>query len=110
MATIVQFFWVLIIVLINILTILATRYATQVSYTETIVMILLGILFVNAFKFLLWGYVHKRYPLGRSYPIVAIFYPLMYVISIYYGEAQWEATKIVGSSLILIGVVILNSK
>ena len=107
-----QLFWVSIIVLINILSVLATKYATNIPETKIlfIIIILSSVLGINILKFFLWGYIHNRYPLSSSYPMAATFYPLMYFISIYYGEVHWEVTKTIGAFLIFGGAIIINRK
>ena len=107
-----QLLGVSIIVLMNILSILGTRYATNIPETR-ILLIIIALSFVlgmNGLKFFLWGYIHNKYPLSTSYPMAATFYPLMYLISVYYGEVDWEATKIIGSLFILGGVILIKQK
>ncbi len=111
-----QFISVSIIVLVNIANTLLLRYATDFSereMAETIKMFFIGfflfvVLVTNFFKFLLWGFIHKKFDLSNSYPITSIFYPAIYFIAIIKGEAILEVTKLIGIALILFGIILVN--
>ena len=34
---------------------------------------------VNVLKFVFWGYLHKRFDLSKTYPLTAIFFPLIFL-------------------------------
>lgn len=59
---------------------------------------------VNIGRFLIWGWMHKRIDLSKSYPLTAMFFPMIAVLSVLDGEViapiQWA-----GVALITIGVV-----
>lgn len=59
---------------------------------------------VNIGRFLLWGWMHKRIDLSKSYPLTAMFFPLVALLSVFSGETidpiQWF-----GITLITVGVV-----
>jgi drug/metabolite transporter (DMT)-like permease len=48
---------------------------------------------VQGLRFLLWGYAHKRWPLSVTYPMTAIFFPMLIALAAAYGEPvsvqQW---------------------
>ena len=68
------------------------------------------VIIINFAKFKVWGIIYKRFHLSESYPLVALFFPLVYAVSIYNGEAKLEANKVIGIVLILFGIFILNSR
>ncbi len=59
---------------------------------------------VNIGRFLIWGWMHRRIDLSKSYPLTAMFFPMITVLSVIDGEmirpVQWF-----GIALITIGVV-----
>lgn len=66
------------------------------------------VIIVNFIKFTLWGYIHKQYHLSDSYPAVAIFFPIIYLISIVKGDAVFELSKIAGIMFILVGLFFMR--
>jgi drug/metabolite transporter (DMT)-like permease len=48
---------------------------------------------VQGLRFLLWGYAHKRWPLSVTYPLTAVFFPMLIALAAFYGEPvtlqQW---------------------
>lgn len=66
--------------------------------------IISSVLFINFMKFKLWGTIYSRYHLSESYPLVALFFPLIYFVAIISDEAEFDAIKIFGILLILIGI------
>ncbi|HET7396343.1 MAG TPA: hypothetical protein VFK12_07875 [Gammaproteobacteria bacterium] len=48
---------------------------------------------VQGMRFLLWGYAHRRWPLSVTYPMSAVFFPLLIAVAALYGEkiavGQW---------------------
>lgn len=115
-----QYFLVLLIVAANVFATLVTRFATDFPlfqymsvHRENILIVtflLFLVLLLNIMKFWLWGVSHKRFSLNRSYPIAALFYPIMYVISVFMGEAFWEIPKILGAMLIFGGTLFVNQE
>ena len=68
--------------------------------------LLLGIVLVlAAARFLVWGEMHKRYPLSLAYPANALFFPLVMALAWFYGETVTTA-NIAGAVLVTIGVVL----
>jgi multidrug transporter EmrE-like cation transporter len=63
--------------------------------------------FLNGLRFLAWGFAHRRYPLSTTYPLAAVFFPLMLAVAYLYGDPvrlpQW-----LGTGLITAGVVWLT--
>lgn len=61
---------------------------------------------VNGIRFIVWGYIHRRYPLGFSYPITSMFFPLILVMGYFYGEPI-TLMKLFGVVLIASGTAVL---
>ena len=59
---------------------------------------------LNVGRFLVWGWIHKRISLAKSYPMTAIFFPIIAIISYLQGDEislfQWF-----GIGLITLGVI-----
>ncbi len=66
-----------------------------------VVVLVLGI---NFMKFKLWGTIYRHYQLSESYPLVALFFPLIYLVAIVSNEAEFDFLKIMGILLILAGI------
>jgi multidrug transporter EmrE-like cation transporter len=73
-------------------------------------LLVLVVIVINAFKFLAWGYLHKRFDLSKTYPLTAIFFPIIFIISCFHDEANFTPPKLVGVSLILVGLIIFETK
>ena len=82
----------------------------QFKYTSYIFITIAAALGLNFTKFLIWGYIHKNYDLTKSYPLTAIFFPLIFIIACLKGEADFSTTKIIGISVILFGIFIFEYK
>ena len=54
---------------------------------------------------MVWGEMHKRYPLSLAYPASALFFPLVMVLAWLYGEVVTPA-KVAGSMLVTFGVML----
>lgn len=67
---------------------------------------LLGIVLVlAAARFVVWGEMHKRYPLSLAYPASALFFPLVVALAWFYGEAVTRM-NLAGAALVTAGVVL----
>lgn len=67
---------------------------------------LMGIvLFLAAARFMVWGEMHKRYPLSLAYPASALFFPLVVAMAWLSGESITRA-NIAGAALVTVGVVL----
>lgn len=75
----------------------------------SIALVLFLVLALNLFRVFVWSAIHRRYPLSNSYPLTSLFFPIIMLISIYYGETiGW--TEICGAVLITLGVATLSSQ
>lgn len=63
------------------------------------------VLALAAARFVVWGEMHKRYPLSLAYPANALFFPLVMALAWFYGETVTRA-NIAGAALVTVGVVL----
>ncbi len=104
-------FLVLLTVVIQIINALLLDYASEYeSIFHFTALLLIAVAFCNNFlRFLLWSIIHKKFEISRSYPLIASFFPLIYIISLIKGETDFSITKTVGVVLIVSGMAILQS-
>lgn len=99
-------------VVITLLTALLLNFAAKDITTFNIfsIIIIILVIAINFTKFKVWGIIYKKYHLSESYPLTALFFPSIYLVAIYNGEARFELTKSVGVIMILVGIWVMNSK
>ncbi len=66
---------------------------------------ILAALSLNISKFLIWGLIHRRYRISRSYVLTAIFFPLVFLLGIVSGDTHFSFSKFTGVILIVIGII-----
>lgn len=84
------------------------KYASRLSVTQLVlvgaVLALVAILSIS--RFVVWGALHKRFPMSLTYPATALFFPCLVGIAAAYGEhvatPQW-----IGACLVASGVMLL---
>jgi hypothetical protein len=103
---------VLLTVLVTLSTAILLNYGAKENDIFSIGagIIIFLVLSINFIKFKIWGIIYKRYHLSESYPLVSLFFPLIYIVAIYNGEAILELNKILGIFFILFGIYVMNSK
>lgn len=69
------------------------------------VVAILGAVALHGIRFVIWGYAHRRYPLSLTYPLTALFFPLVLVLAYWRGEAVGMA-QVGGTILITAGVAL----
>lgn len=79
--------------------------ALPASRPFSLALLLAVVLALAAARFLVWGEMHKRYPLSLAYPASALFFPLVMVLAWLYGETVAPA-NIAGAALVTVGVVL----
>ena len=57
-------------------------------------------------RFLVWGAMHKRFPVSVAYPATALFFPCLVAIAAAYGE-RVSFAQASGASLVTLGVILL---
>lgn len=65
------------------------------------------VMLLHAGRFVIWGYTHRHFPLSHSYPLTALFFPLVLLLSWWRGDAVggWQ---LAGTALITLGVVVMS--
>lgn len=66
-------------------------------------------LILNIGRFIIWGYTHRHFPLSQTYPLTALFFPCILLLSYARGAATsiWE---IAGTALITAGAVMMSAR
>lgn len=78
-------------------------FASNRKLISLIGLFLLGIVIaINVARFLLWGWIHKRIDLSKSYPMTAFFFPLVALMSAFKGDPI-SAVQWVGVGVITLG-------
>jgi len=97
-------------VLITILSSVLLDYGAENFTTISVLgVVLFGmVLLVNCFKFVLWGWIHKSYDVSKSYPLTAMFFPLIMLVSFYQNETVISWPKMIGVLLIVSGIIMFS--
>lgn len=74
-----------------------------------VALILCGVLGLNVIRFLVWGKLHKRFPISLAYPASALFFPGVLAMAWWFGEHVGVA-QIIGCCLVLAGVALLLAR
>lgn len=100
--------FVLLIVFLNILSaIILKEVSMHFGYDFLLIVgVSILVLILNLAKYVLWAHIHKHYSISRTLPITSIFYPLIFLVSLYYGE-NFNLNKILGCILIIIGIKLI---
>jgi hypothetical protein len=70
---------------------------------------MLVVLGLNVFKFVVWNFLHKRYDLSSTYPLTAIYFPLIYTIAVFKSEVIVDFVSLAAITFIFIGVYLIFS-
>jgi hypothetical protein len=65
--------------------------------------VLIVVVVLNGTKFVIWGALNKRFKLSDTYPLTALFFPLIFVFAIVSGDAELTLNKVAGLCLIVTG-------
>ena len=103
---------VLLTVLVTLTTAMLLNYGAKESnlFSVSAGLIIFTVLVINFIKFKVWGVIYKRFHLSESYPLIALFFPLIYIVAIFNGDAIFEIKKVVGVILIILGIFVMHSK
>ncbi|MFM2308584.1 MAG: hypothetical protein RLY87_704 [Chloroflexota bacterium] len=98
----------LINTVIQIATMSLIKYSTAVESSQYVMLLLFygAILLFNLGRFIVWGRIHREFPLGIAYASSAVIFPCIVALSVLYGEPfAWH--QLVGVALVMTGVVAL---
>lgn len=84
------------------------KFATDHSVARAgLVVAVLGLVTLLSFcRFVVWGAMHKRFPVSIAYPATALFFPCLVAIAAAYGE-HVSFAQVTGACLVTLGVVLL---
>lgn len=63
-----------------------------------------AVVLVNIGRIAVWSIIHRRFALSRSYPLTALFFPLVALMSWWHGD-RLPPMAIVGVAIITLGVL-----
>ena len=101
---------IFIIVSISISTALILDYIQNLNLYFFNIYVILGFVFVlglNILKFIVWNFLHKKYDLSSAYPMTAIYFPMIYIISVYKKEITIDLLSLFAIAFIFIGVYLI---
>ena len=76
------------------------------AHAGLVVLVLALVTLLSFGRFVVWGAMHKRFPVSIAYPATALFFPCLVAIAAAYGEHVSFAQG-AGASLVTLGVVLL---
>ncbi len=95
----------IVVQLINAAIIKEATVLTSADWMWLIVVYVVVLAF-NGIRFVIWGIIHKRYPIGVAYASTALLFPAIVALSYVYGEPV-TVKHLIGALLVMIGVVAL---
>jgi drug/metabolite transporter (DMT)-like permease len=84
------------------------KFASGLSTAQIgLVAAVLSLVAVLSFgRFVVWGAMHKRFPVSIAYPATALFFPCLVAVAAAFGEPV-SATQVLGAGLVTLGVLLL---
>ena len=77
--------------------------AAQLGLVAAVLVVVAGLSFA---RFVVWGAMHKRFPVSIAYPATALFFPCLVAIAAAFGETV-SAAQILGAGIVTLGVLML---
>ncbi|MEZ8169577.1 hypothetical protein Q5H80_00895 [Vibrio sp. SNU_ST1] len=101
---------VLFTVFLTFLTsVILSESASQVELFSWVgIAVIATVVFLNVIKFIAWGWLNRRYDLSKTYPLTAMFFPLIFIYAVATGEAELTLQKVVGLGIILSGLYLME--
>lgn len=84
------------------------KYASSRSAAQggLVIVVLALVTVLSCGRFVIWGAMHKRFPISIAYPATALFFPCLVAIAAIYGE-HVSLAQALGAILVTLGVVLL---
>jgi drug/metabolite transporter (DMT)-like permease len=84
------------------------KYATRLLHAKPLLVafLLLAVIALSFGRFVVWGAMHKRFPVSVAYPATALFFPCVVTLAYIYGE-RVTAPQAMGAVLVSLGVLLL---
>ena len=107
-----KYILVFLTVIVSILSSLILDFASEHYKTFSfILLVMFGIAFaLNVLKFVIWGWIHKNFDVTKSYPLTAIFFPIIFIVAVIKREADLSISKTIGVVIILIGLFVFERR
>lgn len=83
--------------------ILDVAASRQNGFDIVVTIAIVSAIALHGIRFLLWGYAHRHYPLSYTYPMAALFFPFILLISYLRGDPL-DAWQLAGTFIIALGV------
>lgn len=99
-------FLVLCNVALQVLSAALVKYSSGIPLANLLALglVVFLILVLNFSRFIVWGEMHKRYPLSIAYPATALFFPCLVALAYSMGE-RVTAMQWTGAGLVTAGVL-----
>lgn len=84
------------------------KYASDLLKPQLVMigLVLALVLVLGVARLVVWGAMHKRFPVSIAYPATALFFPCLVVLARMYGEPV-SIAQAAGACLVTLGVVLL---
>lgn len=66
--------------------------------------ILVAVLLLNLTRFMVWNKIHSKYNINDSYPLISIFFPSIFFLSIILDQTEVTLSRIIGVFSIVVGI------
>ncbi|MEM9003738.1 MAG: hypothetical protein AAGE59_09470 [Cyanobacteria bacterium P01_F01_bin.86] len=105
-----KIFGVTLTVLLTFLTSIVLDYSAKNLTLSSLIgiSIILAVFAINLVKFAAWGWLNKHYDLSKTYPLTAMFFPLIFVYAAVNDQSVITLQKLVGLIIILTGLYFFN--
>ena len=78
------------------------------KYSLISLAIIFGVFALHGIRFIFWGYIHTKYDLSQSYPLISVFFPIIFIIALIKGDTELSVFKVLGVLFIIFGIIISN--
>ncbi|MBM4414357.1 MAG: hypothetical protein FJ040_13045 [Chloroflexi bacterium] len=98
-------------IIVQLITAAIIKESTVLTAAEWLLLVFayLAVLGFNGVRFVVWGVIHRQFPIGVAYASTALLFPAIVFMAYLYGEPV-TLKHIVGVLLVMIGVISLVRK
>jgi drug/metabolite transporter (DMT)-like permease len=84
------------------------KYASRLTTSQLagVTLVLTLVVILSFARFVVWGGMHKRFPVSVAYPATALFFPCLVAVAAAFGE-HVSAVQVAGACLVTSGVIML---
>ena len=95
-------------IIVQLITAAIIKESTVLTSAEWLFLVLayLAVLGFNGVRFVVWGVIHRQFPIGVAYASTALLFPAIVFMAYLYGETV-TVKHVIGVLLVMIGVVSL---